>query len=116
MNNGLCDKSCPPLMNDGRHVTDYRPSCYVHDLMLKQNGIKNSYDLKLFLQQNALHLQQINRDFYNCKNGCHNCDGYYLPDPNNQIDHWNAYSQRIGYGNKMKFCDKSKQNKKKLPN
>ena len=107
MNNGLSDRFCPPLMNDGRHVTDYRPSCYVNDLMLKQNNINNSYDYKQFLINNATKLQQINRDFYNCKNACTDCNGYVTPDPNNQIEYWDAYSKHLGYGNKMVFCQES---------
>ena len=110
MNNGLCDHLCPPLMDDGRFATDYRPSCYVHDLIMKQNNIDNSYDLKQFLQHNATRLQQLSRDFYICKNKCSNCGGYYLPDPNKQIQYWDEYSKHIGYGNKMTFCGKSNKN------
>lgn len=101
MNNGLCDRFCPPLMNDGRHVTDYRPSCYVHDLMLKQNSIRSSYELKQFLQENAVKLQQRNRQFYDCKNKCGQCTDYFLPDPNNHINYWDNYNRHIGYGDSL---------------
>jgi len=105
-NAGLCDKFCPPLMDDGRHVTDYRPSCYVHDLILKQNGLRSSYDLKHFLQNNALKLQAINRQFYDCKNKCANCGDYYLPDPNRHLEFWDNYGDTLGYHNELKFCSK----------
>ncbi len=97
MNNGLCDRFCPPLMNDGRHVTDYRPSCYVHDLMLRQNGIRSSYELKQFLQTNAVVLQQRNREFYDCKNKCASGNDYFLADPNNHIAYWDKYDKHIGH-------------------
>ena len=101
MNNALENHDCPPLMSDGRAYTDYRPSCYVHDLILKQNGITNSYDLKLLLTSRALELQKINRDYYEAKNSCSSPGGYYLPDPNGQVDYWKRYGQWIGYGNIM---------------
>jgi len=101
MNNALENHDCPPLMSDGRHFTDYRPSCYVHDLILKQNGVTNSYDLKLLLTSRALELQKINRDYYEAKNGCMSCGGYYLPDPNGHVDYWDRYGEWIGYGNVM---------------
>ncbi len=101
MNNALENHDCPPLMSDGRIFTDYRPDCYVHDLILKQNGITNSYDLKLFLTTRALEMQKINRDYYQAKNSCVSCGGYYLPDPNGHVNYWDRYGEWIGYGNVM---------------
>lgn len=72
-NNSVDNHDCPPLMSDGRHVTDYRPSCYVHDLIIRQNGITNSFDLKMLLTHNALQFQEINRQFYDTKNSCVSC-------------------------------------------
>lgn len=97
MNNSLGNQDCPPIMSDGRHFTDYRPSCYVHDLILKQNGITNSYDLKILLTHNALELQKINRKYYGLKNACVSCGDYYLADPNNHVDYWQRYNEWIGY-------------------
>jgi hypothetical protein len=88
MNNALHNQDCPPLMSDGRFATDYRPSCYVHDLLMKQNGIGNSYDFKQFMTQNANNMQKVNFDFINAKNNCGSCGGYVLPDPNGHIPHW----------------------------
>ena len=44
-------------MSDGRLFTDYRPSCYFHDLIAKQNDIRNSYDLKMFMQERSSELR-----------------------------------------------------------
>jgi hypothetical protein len=103
MNNSLGNQDCPPLMADGRLFTDYRPSCYVHDLILKQNGITNSYDLKLLLSSRADELQKINQQYYTSKTSCGSCGGYYLPDPNGHVDYWAQYGKWIGYGNTMKL-------------
>lgn len=105
MNNGVYDHACPALMQDGRHITDYRPSCQVHYQMMKQNGIDNSYDLKHFLQHNAVKLQDITRDFHVCKNKCCSSgDTYILPDPNRHVAKWDEYSRRIGYNNQLSLC------------
>lgn len=98
MNNGLCDRFCPPLMSDGRFVTDYRPREFVHQLMLKQNGLCSSTDLKLFLQNNAKQLQQINRQFYECQNKSGPCQEYYHPDPNGQLKYWIDYNCTLKNG------------------
>jgi hypothetical protein len=100
MNNSIENQDCPPLMSDGRHFTDYRPSCYVHDLILTQNKITNSYDLKMLLTHNALKLQKINRNYYNMKNACTSCGQYYIVDPNNHDKYWENYNQYIGYRGK----------------
>ena len=60
-NNTRKNHNCPALMSDGRHVTDYRPSCYVHDLIQKQNGLHNSHQYRIFLQNNANTLMTVNR-------------------------------------------------------
>jgi len=101
MNNAIENHDCPPIMSDGRHFTDYRPSCMVHDLFLKQNAITNSYDLKLLLTNKAEQIQKINRQYYEAKNGCLSCGGYYLPDPNGHVDMWSRYAKDIGYGQTM---------------
>lgn len=97
MNNAIGNQDCPPLMSDGRHFTDYRPSCHVHELIRTQNDITNSYDLKMLLTHNALKLQEINRNYYNLKNSCISCGQYHIADPNYHIHHWQEYDKKIGY-------------------
>lgn len=94
-NNAVENHNCPPLMSDGRQFTDYRPNYAVHELILKQNGITNSYDLKLLLTNRALEFQEMNRDYYIQKNSCASCSGYYIPDPNGHDDYWKRYKQWI---------------------
>ena len=94
-NNAKKNFNCPALMSDGRHVTDYRPSCYVHDQIQKQNGIHNSHQYRRFLQQNADKLMAINQMYYESKNHCDSC--YFQPDPNGNDEYWAKYQQYIGY-------------------
>lgn len=104
MNNSICYQGCPALMSDGRQPgTDYRPSCYVHDTIRKQNNVNNNYDFKKFLQEHASRLQEVNRNFYANKNSCNDRPSYYLADPNEHIKYWDKYSCMVGYGNAMTF-------------
>lgn len=88
-------------MSDGRHATDYRPSCYVHDLILKQNGIRNSHQMRGFLQNNAVALMQLNTNYFQGKNDCKSCTPFHI-DPNNNDRYWYNYQQHIGYRKKSK--------------
>lgn len=64
---------CPPRMADGRHFTDYRPSCDVNSTIQMDNKIKNSFEYRNFLQQNAEKLANINRKFACEQNCCSPC-------------------------------------------
>ena len=43
MNNNPKYTIRPPRMDDGRHFTDYRPNCFVNNLIQTQNRITDSY-------------------------------------------------------------------------
>ena len=47
-NNNKTNLNCPAIMNDGRFMTDYRPSDDVYEMMIRQNNLKNSNDSQLF--------------------------------------------------------------------
>ena len=96
MNNALKNRDCPPLMSDGRHGTDYRPSQFVMDLIIKQNNLTSSHQIRRFLTENANALRQINSDYYRSLNSCNTCN-YYHVDPNNNDRYWKTYNKRIGY-------------------
>lgn len=55
---GDAGASCPMKMADGRFMTDYRPRCAVYselnDLITKNNLPKNSYELRMYLQQHGM--------------------------------------------------------------
>jgi hypothetical protein len=64
---------CPPRMADGRNFTDYRPECYINNLIRQNNSINNSFQHRMFLTQNADKLMKINRDYTSTKNCCGPC-------------------------------------------
>ena len=74
--NGECYKTsnnkhfkAPPRMDDARHFTDYRPSCYVNNLIKANNEIYNNFQYRQFLTDNADGLMDINRA-YACQKNC----------------------------------------------
>ena len=67
-------KECAPRMSDGRHFTDYRPSCDLNLYIREDNNIKNSFDYRIFLQNSATKIMNINRDNATEKNLCRPCD------------------------------------------
>lgn len=99
-NNALQNRDCPPLMSDQRHATDYRPSCYVHDLILKQNSIRNSEEMRLFLQRNADKLRELNLSHFEERAGCNSCNHYHV-DPNGHDKYWNNYKKWLDYDSKQ---------------
>ncbi len=64
---------CPPRMADGRNFTDYRPECYINNLIRQNNSISNSFQYRMFLTHNADKLMKINRDYTSTKNCCGPC-------------------------------------------
>ena len=94
MNSALHNRDCPPLMSDGRFATDYRPSCYVHELIIQQNGLRNSHQNRMFLQQNARELMRLNTQYFAEKNNCNSCTFYHV-DPNGQDQFWAEYKGRM---------------------
>lgn len=65
--------NCPARMADGRHFTDYRPSCHINDLVRADNGISNSFQYRRFLQENADALMNRNRQIACERNCCGPC-------------------------------------------
>ena len=96
-NNALQNFNCPPLMNDGRQPgTDYRPDCDVNYGIIRQNGIKNSYDYRQFLIHNAESIMDLNRRYYEEQNRCDSCK-FFHADPNSQETYWEKYTSWLGY-------------------
>jgi hypothetical protein len=91
MNN--VNHNCPPLMADGRHVTDYRPSCSVHAVIMKQNGLQNSHQQRMFFQRNADQLHALYIKHFAAKAGCN--QPYFHVDPNGHDSYWNTYKASL---------------------
>ena len=65
--------NAPPLMSDGRHFTDYRPSCIVNTMLKINNKLTNSYEYRKYLTQNADKIINQNRQVNYIVNGCYDC-------------------------------------------
>ena len=81
---GLCYKTsnnkyfgCPARMADGRNFTDYRPDCYVNNLIRQNNSTYNSFQYRMFLTHNAENLMNVNRTYACEKNCCGPCQSPY---------------------------------------
>jgi len=95
-NNDPQNYTCPAIMNDGRFITDYRPSDDVYDLLIKQNKLKNSNMTRQFLISNATKIMALNNQYYNQKNNCNSCY-YYQVDPNHNNKYWTDYQKYLGF-------------------
>lgn len=94
----VCDKTsnnkyfnCPPRMADGRQFTDYRPNCYVNNLLRYNNRTMSSYEYRQFLINNGSELMKINNLYTTQKNSCEPCNA---PQIDNQTIC--AYNQSFG--------------------
>jgi hypothetical protein len=66
-------------MADGRLFTDYRPECYVNNLLRMSNNITSSYLYRQYLIHNASQLMNMNRQYANEKAGCKSCNAKEIP-------------------------------------
>lgn len=89
MNNAPANFDCPPLMADGRHVTDYRPSCVIYQELQAKNNFANSNDQRMFMQRNAKALRNQNCQRFFDRASCKSCTVTQV-DPNGSI----AYQQQ----------------------
>lgn len=97
MNNSYINRDCPPLMSDGRFVTDYRPSCEVHSSIRYHNGLTDSNQYRQFMMHNAEKMMEMNRQHWMALRGCKSCN-FVHPDPNNNDTFWAYYRKQL-YGN-----------------
>ena len=67
--------SCPPRMADGRHFTDYRPSCELDDRIRFDNNVHNSFQYRQFVTTHAEELMNKNRHEACIQNCCGPCTG-----------------------------------------
>ena len=63
----------PPRMDDGRHFTDYKPSCDLNVSINREQKINTSFDMRLYLQRNADQLMNENRRDATLRNGYREC-------------------------------------------
>lgn len=68
---------CPPRMDDGRHFTDYRPNCYMNNIVQESSNIHNSNQMRMYLTRNAVDLMTLNRRKACDRNCCGPCQKPY---------------------------------------
>lgn len=86
---------CPPLMNDGRHATDYRPNADVNLKLQQTNNLQDSNAYRTFLVNNATAIMQQNLKQFE-QNA--NCMPYAKTvDPNGADATWTGYDESIKY-------------------
>ena len=94
-------KDAPPRMSDGRHFTDYRPSCDLNSDVRRDNSITDSFEARLFLQRNAEQLMDINRN-----KACEkNCNGVCGQDVVDDVQNENFTSTMLPELNKQRCND-----------
>lgn len=69
---------CMFLMQDGRSFTDYRPRCTIQ-YQMKNESMKNSYDSRMFLINNAEKMMKANHDIVEKQNSCMSCQNDKQP-------------------------------------
>ena len=94
MNNSYINRDCPPLMSDGRLVTDYRPSCELHSSIRYHNRLYDSNQYRQFMIHNAEKMMGMTRQFYTDLRGCGSCE-FTHPDPNNNDSFWAYYRKHL---------------------
>jgi len=96
MNNSTAASlNCPPLMNDGRHGTDYRPNADINISIQQTNNLQDSNAYRSFLVNNATAIMQQNlKEFEKTAN----CMPYSnTVDPNGSNAVWAAYNESVNY-------------------
>ena len=49
----------PPLMSDGRHLTNWDPGCTANNTLRSRVGIKSNYDYRQYLMKNADKVKEL---------------------------------------------------------
>jgi hypothetical protein len=81
MSNNIFHKDgCPPIMTDGRFLTNFIPASEITDEIKRINGINNSNEFRRFLQDNSLKLINAEKQYLYQNNLCHPsfacCEGW----------------------------------------
>lgn len=83
----------PYLMQDGRFITYYGRTSDLNNMLMNKNNLKDSEELKKFLQTNATQLMgsvPVGFDQYATPQ-------YTIVDPNNSDKCWKAYFEQVEY-------------------
>ena len=83
---GQCQKvsnnkylNCPAKMDDGRQFTDYRPSCFLNNLLRMKYNTPDSYSYRQFLIHNANQVRQEMNSYFDEMMDCTECHAKSVP-------------------------------------
>jgi len=78
MDNRYYKYGCPPLMNDGRFISNYIRSSTFDQYIRNTNNIGTGTDFRHYLQNNGANIINNNKSYYRENNTC-NVEGRCLP-------------------------------------
>ena len=84
MDNRYFKYECPPLMNDGRFISNYVRSSTFDQYVRTTNNIKSSNDFRHYIQNNGSELINNIKGFYRENNTC-SVEGKCLPMSGSQV-------------------------------
>lgn len=84
----------PPLMSDGRHLTNWDPTCKGNEILQQQNNINTNYNYRHFLINNGLSIIARNNNKL--------LDEYDIHNMNDAIQH-NKYIVKSYNDNNVNF-------------
>ena len=87
--------NCPPVMNDGRHGTDYRPIADINLKLQETNNLQNSNDYRSFLVNNATAIMQQNLKQFEQTASC--VPHTAAVNPNGADAVWTGYDESVKY-------------------
>ncbi len=86
---------CPPVMNDGRHGTDYRPNADINVTIQNNNNLQDSNAYRSFLVNNASAIMQQNLKQFEQTASC--MPNNKTVDPNGSDSVWTGYDETVKY-------------------
>lgn len=78
MDNRYFNHGCPPLMEDGRFITNFTESRIFEQVIRNVNQLESTHDYRAFLQANADTIMNRERAYMNKFNTCP-VDGQCVP-------------------------------------
>lgn len=70
MDNRYFANGCPPLMSDGRFITNYTNNSVMNQYVRNMNNLNSTHDYRVFIQENAETIMNNERKFNEDNNMC----------------------------------------------
>lgn len=90
-------QNCPPMMADGRFLTDYRTATRREESIKYINGIVRDDEYRMFLQQNAEKIADNEWSFLRAEKSCWNNECLF--NSPTRVDPASYHAERVNYDN-----------------